>query len=161
MYCPKCGKMIPNNSFFCQWCGNEILLTETDAIVERINTLIALDKSFELSMAKNIAAIWRSGDYKKQFDSLEAFGKAKFGMEKSSLYKYKSVGMTFFDENGEPLIPDVEKWGYGKLTVLVAVPLAEIALLREKNLIFPEMLMKDLRDFISIWQKAKLEYLKE
>ena len=145
MYCPKCGKMIPNNSFFCQWCGNEILLAEKD----------------RLATAKIIAGIWRRGDYKSQYDSLEAFGKDKLGMEKSSIYKYKSVGMTFFDESGEPLMPDVEKWGYGKLTVLVAVPLDEIAFLRENNRIYPEMPLKELRNVITRWQKIKLEYLKE
>ena len=155
MYCPKCGKRIANDAFFCQWCGSELLVLDTDAIVERINMLTALDKSYQLAMAKYIAAIWRSGDYKTHYDSLESFGKARLGMEKSSLYKYKSVGMRFVNEYGEPLIPDAEKWGYAKLTVLIAVSFDEISFLREKNLIAPEMTSSELRSIISKWQENK------
>jgi len=104
------------------------------------------------SVAKYIAAIWRSGDYKTHFDSLDAFGRAKLGMEKSSIYKYKSVGMKFFDADGEPLIPDVEKWGYGKLTVLISLDLDVITYLRDNKIISPDMPLSELRKVISTLQ---------
>lgn len=153
MFCPKCGKRISGDSFFCQWCGSEVKLQDTEAIVERIKMLGEINESYELSVAKYIAAIWRSGDYKKHYDSLEAFGKAKLGMKKSSLYKYKSVGMKFFDADGEPLIPDAYEWGYGKLTVLISLELDDITYLRENKIISPDMPESELRKVISTLQE--------
>ena len=32
MYCEKCGKPVSETAFYCQWCGNELVVLRTAEI---------------------------------------------------------------------------------------------------------------------------------
>lgn len=152
MYCPKCGKSLSKDALYCQWCGKKLSLIDPDTIVERIKEL---RQPHELEVAGLIATIWRTGAYKKQYRSFEDFGWDQLGMDKSIMFKYKDVGMKFLDEDGNPLIPDAEQWGIGKLTIMLNLEFNEISYLREKGFIDPNMRMQDLRKMVNVWKERK------
>ena len=110
MYCEKCGKPVSGTAFYCQWCGNELDRNTEEWIIEKIKSLRRT--SPEIEAAKYMARLWNAESYKTHYASFEDFAWEKLGMEKSLAYKYKDVGLNYFDDQGNCLLPSAERY-YG------------------------------------------------
>ena len=155
MYCTKCGKPVSNTAFYCQWCGAELVQPDTEWMIEKIKTL--RQKPREVEAAKYIAKLWESGAYKDKYDSFDAFAAENINMEKSIAFKTKDVGLKFFDNDGRPLLPNLEEWGIGKLTQLLSLSVDEICFWQENGLLDPQMTSADLAEFMKEYRKVKKE----
>ncbi len=146
MYCEKCGKPVRETAFYCQWCGNELDWDTEEWIIEKIKALRRT--SPEIEAAKYMARLWNANSYKTHFASFEDFAWEKLGMEKSLAYKYKDVGLKYFDDQGNCLLPSAERWGIGKLIKLMPLSIEEITFWEEQGVIDPDMTLTQLGSFL-------------
>ena len=129
--------------------------TESDDVISPMDTAALITRIKELSkpsnieIAKYIGMIWRNKLYQEKYRSLEDFGARELSWDKSKIHTYKDIGDSFFDSEWNPLLPNLEEWGIGKLRILATWPIHRIRSLQEHNFIDPNMTEKDLRNRIN------------
>ncbi len=156
MYCSKCGKPAGDEAFYCQWCGAKLDNPDLNWTISKIQSLI--QESPELEISKYMARLWKSGIYKEYGDGTwESFSRVNFGMDKSLAFKYKTVGIHYFDNNGKPLLRNIEDWGFTKLLKLQNLSIEEISFFQEQGTLDPNMSVKDVDEIQKRIRDIKLQ----
>lgn len=142
------GLNYENIGRFVENCRNEKLrLGERNAEVQRnICRILAYQKDCQCYK------------YDEGYDSLAEYAEKELGIKKAQAYQYVRVYEKFFASNREILQKMAEEFPISNLAELVNISDWMLQFAYEKELIYPSMTQKELRERAKIFKESQEKY---